>query len=335
VPGLFDETVRNLREIAPTAYFNVPKGFEMLLPVLRDDAAFRRHFFSRLQILFYAAAGLRQEVADAFVDLSTETLGARLPWVTGLGATESAPFALCTGAQQTLELKTSKIGVPVPGVELKAAPVGDRLEARLRGPNVTPGYWRDDALTAAAFDEDGYYRMGDAVALADPAEPLQGFVFQGRIAEDFKLSTGTWVWVGPIRARLLAALGDLAQDVVITGHDRDFVGALIFPNLRAWRALVGADDDLPVSALLRDPAIIADLRRRLEQYSADRPGSSTAIRRAIMLEQPPSLDAREITDKGSINQRAVLTRRAAIVDRLYGDAESAAVIEIVTKEQNA
>ena len=335
VPGLFDETVRNLREIAPTAYFNVPKGFEMLLPVLRDDAAFRTHFFSRLQILFYAAAGLRQEVADAFVELSVDTLGERLPWVTGLGATESAPFALCTGAQMSPELKTSRIGVPVPGVELKVAPVGNRLEARLRGPNITPGYWRDDALTTAAFDEEGYYRMGDAIALADPADPLQGFVFEGRIAEDFKLSTGTWVWVGAIRAKLLAALGDLAQDVVITGPDRDFVGALVFPNLRAWRGRAGADDDLPVPALLGDRSIVADLRQRLEQFAADHPGSSTAVRRAIVLEQPPSLDGREITDKGSINQRAVLAGRADIVNQLYGGPGASAVIEIDVKEQNA
>jgi feruloyl-CoA synthase len=352
VPGQFDETVRNLREIAPTAYFNVPKGFEMLLPVLCRDQAFRKHFFSRLQILFYAAAGLRQEVADAFVELSIETLGERLPWVTGLGATESAPFAICTGAQMSM---TTKIGVPAPGVELKVAPVGDRLEARLRGPNITPGYWRDEALTAAAFDEEGYYRMGDAVAFADPDRPLDGFVFQGRIAEDFKLSTGTWVWVGPLRAKLLAALGDLAQDVVLTAPDRDFVGALIFPNLRGWRERAAAhsgsgtearavaapngprtrSDDVPTSELLRTPAVVDDLRRRLQGFAAENPGSSTTIRRALVLEEPPSLDGREITDKGSINQRAVLSRRAALVELLYRPSVSAGVVAVTPEAQDA
>ena len=342
VPGQFDETLRNLREIAPTAYLNVPRGFEMLLPTLSADAGFREHFFSRLQMLFYAAAGLRQEIADAFVELSIETLGERLPWVTGLGATESAPFALCTGAQISPELRTSRIGVPVPGVELKVVPVGDRLEARLRGPNITPGYWHDDALTAAAFDEDGYYRMGDAIALADPDQPEQGFVFQGRLAEDFKLSTGTWVWVGPIRAKLLAALGDLAQDVVITGENRDFVGALIFPNVPAWRARARSagvphegEGAAPLRRLLATPVILDDLIRRLQQFAVDHPGSSTAIRRAVLLDEPPSLDAREMTDKGSINQRAVLTRRAGLVDRLYDGDGTAGIIDITPEGQNA
>ena len=219
MPGAFAATIANLREIATTAYFNVPRGYELLLPALRGDDAFNRLFFSRLQMLFYAAAGLRQEVADAFEELAVKACGERIPWVTGLGATETAPFALCTGAMAVPV--AGRIGVPVPGVELKVEPVGDALEARVRGPNITPGYWRDPEITRASFDSENYYCMGDAVGLVDPSDPMRGFTFQGRLTEDFKLSTGTWVRVGPLRAALLAHLGDLAQDVVIAGHDRD------------------------------------------------------------------------------------------------------------------
>ena len=328
VPGEFDETIRNLREIATTAYLNVPKSFEMLLPALKADAGLRARFFSQLQILFYAAAGLRQQVADEFVTLAIEACGERIPWVTGLGSTESAPMAICTGGQMSM---TSKIGVPVPGVELKAAPVGDKLEARLRGPNITPGYWHDEALTRAAFDEEGYYCMGDAIAFVDPADPLQGFVFQGRIAEDFKLSTGTWVRVGPLRARLLVVIGDLIQDVAITGHDRDWVGALLFPNLAAWRTRTGAAGDATVRHMIDETDIGAELQRRLAAFAEASPGSSTAIRRAAILETPPSLDAAEITDKGSLNQRAVLAARATVVEQLYGGPGEAVVIDVTQK----
>jgi len=311
VHGRFDATVANLREIATTAYFNVPRGFEMLLPHLQADRDLNRQFFSRLQILFYAGAGLRQPIADAFAELAVEACGERIPWVTGLGATESAPFALCTGGQTSM---TARIGVPVPGVELKVAPVGEKLEARLRGPNITPGYWRDDALTRSAFDAEGFYCMGDAIDFADPSDPAQGFVFQGRLAEDFKLATGTWVWVGSLRAKLLAALGNLAIDVVVTGHDRPFVGLLIFPNVRTWSQLSAA-------------TCIEQIRERLTEFARAYPGSSTAVRRAIVLEEPPSLDGREITDKGTLNQAAVLSRRAAVVDALYAELAGPGVIE--------
>ncbi len=318
VPALFDRTLDNLREIATTAYFNVPRGFELLLPALRSDEAFRRHFFSRLQILFYAAAGLRQEVADAFDELAVETCGERIPWVTGLGATESAPFAMCTGAQPEA---TSHIGVPVPGLALKVARVGERREARWKGPNVTPGYWREDELTRAAFDEEGYYRTGDAVDLVAAGDPGAGFVFQGRIAEDFKLSTGTFVRVGPLRARLLRALGDLAQDVVITGHNRNWLGVLIFPNRQVWVA--GGRD------------LVSLVVERLAADAAAHPASSTAIRRALVLDTPPSFDAREITDKGSINQRAVLTNRADLVEALYEDTPPDGVLVIGPEDPRA
>lgn len=316
VPGQMERTIENLRSVTTTAYFNVPRGFEMLLPALRADAALRRQFFSRLQALFFAAAGLRPEIADGLQELAVATVGRPIPWITGLGATESAPFALCTGA---LLSTTTHVGVPVPGLELKAAPVGDLLEARLRGPNITPGYWRDEEATRAAFDEEGYYRMGDAIAPFDPGDPLvsRGFMFRGRINEDFKLSTGTWVRVGALRARLLAALGDVAQDVVVAGHGRDRVAVLIFPNALACRALADASADVPMPDVLAHPAVREAFVTRLEAYNAANPGSSTAVSRAVVLDTPPSLDAGEITDKGSLNQRAVLAHRPAVVERLY------------------
>lgn len=319
LPGEFETTIANLREIAPTAYYNVPRGFEMLLPVLQRDAAFRDHFFSRLSMLFYAAAGLRQQVADEFDRLAIEACGTRIAWVTGLGATESAPFALCTGAQMT---STAKVGVPAPGVQLKLAPVGGKLEARLRGPNITPGYWRDPALTAAAFDEEGYYCLGDAIGFADPASPEAGFVFEGRLAEDFKLSTGTWVRVGPLRARLLAHFGDLLQDVVIAGEGRQEIRLLCFPRVDRCRRLAGINDAEAggrAGEVLAHPAVRAALLERLRTFAETHPGGSTGATSAIVLDTPPLLDVGEITDKGSLNQRAVLRHRAAVVEALYDD----------------
>jgi feruloyl-CoA synthase len=323
VPGAMDTTIANLRDVATTACFNVPKGFDMLLPVLRADEAFRRHFFSRLRLLFYAAAGLRAEVAAALQDLAIDTVGHPIPWVTGLGATESGPSALFTGP---LLSTAAHVGVPVRGIELKAVPVGDRLEARIKGPNVTPGYWRDEALTRAAFDEEGFYRMGDAIAPVDDADLSRGFVFEGRLNEDFKLSTGTWVRVGALRARVLAAAGDLVQDVVIAGHERDDVTALLFPQVAACRALAAAGASAAVAEIVAHANVRAAVADRLARYNADHPGSSTAIRCAILLDTPASIDAGELTDKGSLNQRAVLRHRAALVEVLYAPPTPTGVI---------
>jgi feruloyl-CoA synthase len=310
-PEEFETTIANLREIAPTAYFNVPRGYDLLAPRLRADRDLRSRFFSRLGMLFCAAAALRQQVADDLVAAACDARGERIPFVTGLGATESAPFALCTG---DADFTGGRIGVPVPGVELKLAPAGGTLEGRLRGPSITPGYWRDDEMTRAAFDEEGFYKLGDALGLVDIADPSQGFVFEGRLSEDFKLSTGTWVRVGPLRAALVAHLGDLVHDVVIAGHARDFVGALIFPSDRASRRLG--------SARLRER--VADL---LTTFAKMRPGSSTAIRRAILLADPPAIDALEVTAKGSVNQKAVLANRAPLVEMLYAVSPSDLVID--------
>ena len=298
----FAATVRNLRDIATTAYFNVPKGFEMLVPYLKEDAAFRDHFFSRVKILFYAAAGLNQRVWDDLKQLAVDSCGEEILMVTGLGATESSPFALSTGTEGAA---AGRVGLPVPGVELKLVPTDHKLEARLRGPNITPGFWRDDELTRAAYDEEGFYKLGDAVVFVDPEDPLKGFLFDGRINEDFKLSTGTWVSVGPLRMKFLTHFRGLAQEVVVAGRDRDFVAALVFP-------MPGADP--------------ARFQVSLEEFAALSTGSSTCIERILLLDEAPSADAMEITDKGSINQKAVLKNRAILVEELYRG--SPRVIEI-------
>jgi feruloyl-CoA synthase len=310
MPGAFDATVRNLRDVESTAYFNVPRGYEMLVPELRADPVLRERFFRRVEILFYAAAGLGQRFWDELQELAVETCGERVRMVTGLGATESAPFALCVASD---DARAGMVGLPVPGVDLKLVSVGDKLEARLRGPSITPGFWRDPVRTRAAFDEEGFYRLGDALVWVDPDDPSKGFAFDGRLDEDFKLSTGTWVSVGPLRARLLAALAPYAQDVVIAGHDRDEVTTLIFPNRATCDAL--RPDDLR--------AILAG---RLGDVCAEATGSSTRVPRALMLDEPPSIDAAEVTDKGSINQRAVLRHRAALVEELYALPTPARVI---------
>jgi feruloyl-CoA synthase len=323
-PKLFDETLRNLREIACTAHFTVPRFYEMLLPHLRTDAVLRETFFRRLKLIFYAAAGLGQKFWDELRQVSIEACGEELLIMTGFGATETAPFAICTGPEGAF---AGKIGVPVPGFEVKLVPSGEKLEGRGRGPNVTPGFWRDDALTAALFDDEGYYHTGDAMRFIDPADPSQGLVFDGRLAEDFKLSTGTWVSVGPLRTRLLAQAAGLAQDVVIGAPDREYVTALIFPNVHVCRALDPAlAADATPAQVVASAAVRQAFERVLGELAGLSTGSSTYIARAMLLDTPPSLDAREITDKGSLNQKAVLQHRRAIVEELYAPAISSRAI---------
>jgi len=325
-PDLFCETLRNLREIAPTAYFNVPKGYEMLVEHLRTEPGLRKTFFSRLNLLFFAAAGLSQHIWDALQDLAFETCGEEILVVTGLGATESAPYALSTGIEGA---ESGSLGLPVPGVELKLAPLEEKMEARLRGPSITPGFWRRPELTAAAFDEENYYRLGDAIKFADPQDPLKGFVFDGRLNEDFKLSSGTWVRVGPLRMRLLAHFGILVQDAVIAGPDREFAAALFFPALEICRKLcAGLAPNAPAHEVLARSEIRGVFQERLESFASASTGSSTRIERAILLNTPPSMEAREITDKGSINQKAVLGNRAALVEDLYREPIPAHVLAL-------
>ena len=324
VAGQFEKSVRNLREIAPTVYFNVPRGFEELVPYLRREPALREKFFSRVGMLFYAGAGLSQPVWDALDELAVQARGERILWVTGLGATETGPSATFTTRDG---VRSGMIGLPVPGVEVKLAPEGDKLELRVRGPSVTPGYWRQPELTRAAYDEEGFYRMGDAVRFVDPEDPEEGLFFDGRVAEDFKLSSGTWVSVGPLRAKLIAAGAPEVQDVVLAGLNRDWLAALVFPNVEACRILCpDLPREAPSSEVVRHPAVRARFQDVLDALARESTGSSTRIVRAMVLETPPSIDVSEVTDKGSINQRAVLQTRAALVEELYGEPPSARVI---------
>ncbi|HTS55434.1 MAG TPA: feruloyl-CoA synthase [Burkholderiales bacterium] len=324
LPGVFERTVRNLREIAPTVYFNVPRGFEELVPYLRREPALRERFFSRLGMLFYAGAGLSQPVWDAFEELAAQTCGERILWITGLGATETAPLATCANWEAG---RSGMIGLPAVGQEMKLVPVGDKLEARFRGANVTPGYWRQPELTRAAFDDEGYYKMGDAVRFADPVHPEKGLLFDGRLAEDFKLSSGTWASVGALRTRFIAAGAPYVLDVVIAGHDRDYIAALVFPRLDDCRRLCPQlPTQAPAAEVLSHPAVRRQFQDLLGRLAGEATGSATRIERALLLEVPPSIDASELTDKGSINQRAVLEHRAELVDELYSQRPPARVI---------
>ena len=315
VPGQIEKTVANLKEVAPTIYLNVPKGFEALLPYFESDRGLREMFFSRLQVLMYAGAGLSQHVWDSMERLSHQVLGKRVPMITSLGSTETAPAALF--ANWVME-RAGNVGLPVPGVELKLVPNGDKLEMRVRGPSVTPGYWKHDELTRAAFDDEGFYLMGDALRLADPADPGQGLLFDGRVAEDFKLATGTWVSVGPLRQSVIGVGAPYIQDVVIAGHDRDDVAMLVFPAIDACRTLcTGLDAGASPAQVLAHGAVRAAFQQALDRIAAAGTGSATRVRRALLLEEPASLDVGEATDKGSINQRMVLKHRAALVEELY------------------
>ena len=317
VPGLFDASMANLRDIAPTLYFNVPRGFDMLVGALRADSELRRNFFSRLQVMFYAGSALPQHLWEALIELSIQETGQAVPMVTAWGSTETSPLATDCHFQAP---RSGVIGLPAPGVELKLLPAGDKLEIRVRGPNVTPGYLGQPELTAKAFDEEGYYRIGDAVRFADAARPEAGLVFDGRVAEDFKLSSGTWVNVGAVRIKGIELLAPVAQDIVVTGHDGNAVGFLVFANVPACRTLAQLPADAPAADALAHAAVREHVRRGLAAMQALGGGSSTHASRALLMAEPPSVDAGEITDKGYINQSAVLARRAALVAQLEGDA---------------
>ena len=314
---LFGETVRNLREIPTTAFFNVPKAYELLVKELRSDKVLRETFFSRLRCLFFAAAGLSQHVWDDLQELAFATCEEEILVVTGLGATETAPFALSTGIDGAA---AGHLGLPVPGVELKLVPVEEKLEARLRGSSITPGYWRREDLTQKAFDDEGFYCVGDAVKFLDPNDPVKGLAFDGRLNEDFKLSSGTWVRVGALRLRLLVHFGNFLLDVVIAAPDRDFTTALLFPNVDACRELCrDLPVDAPASSVLAQGEVRAAFHKRLASFGKVSTGGTTRIDRAILLDTPPSLEAQEITDKGTINQKAVLRNRSALVEEMYMD----------------
>jgi feruloyl-CoA synthase len=323
MPGGIEETVRNLREISPTVYFNVPKGYESLLPYLRDDPALRATFFGRLHAMFFSGAALSPHVWNSLDELSVQATGRRVPMLTGLGATETAPFFMSVNPRTS---RSGHVGLPVAGNAAKLVPNNGKLEIRAKGPNVTPGYWRQPELTQAAFDEEGFYKFGDALKPADASNLDAGFDFDGRIAEDFKLASGTWVSVGPLRARFVATCAPLVRDVVIAGLNRDEISALVVLDLDGCRLINPTlpPDDLAAAAadlLVRDA-----FRERLAAFLAGSTGSSTRITRAVLLDAPLSIDRGEVTDKGSINQRAVLEHRGQLVDAIYSQSPPSHVI---------
>ncbi len=308
------ETVRNLRDISPTVYFNVPKGFDMLATHLARDAALRGSFYRNLHACFFAAASLSQHIWDRLDAAAVAELGVTVPVLSSLGATETGPAVTFTTPSTA---RSGVIGLPAAGNVLKLVPCEGKLEMRVRSPSVTPGYWRQPELTAAAFDDEGYYRLGDAVRLLDADDPTKGLVFDGRIAEDFKLASGTWVSVGPLRSALVAALAPFVQDVVIAGLDRDYLAVLLVPDVGECATHLNLIELPTYSDLQAHPMLCELLRDRLRVYAQTHPGSSVRIRRAVVLPTAPSLDHGEITDKGSVNQRAVLRHRSDLVTELY------------------
>lgn len=325
MPGGIEETVRNLREISPTVYFNVPKGYESLLPYLREDSALRAKFFGKLHAMFFSGAALSPFVWNSLDELAVQETGFRVPMLTGLGATETSPFFMSVRPDTS---RSGHVGLPVSGNDAKLLPNNGKLEVRAKGPNVTPGYWRQPELTAAAFDEEGFYKFGDALKPADPDNFDAGFDFDGRIAEDFKLASGTWVSVGPLRARFVAACAPLVRDVVIAGINRDELSALVMLDLDGCRLINPRLPANDLAAAASDPLIRAAFRERFQKLLADATGSSTRITRAVLFDTPLSIDRGEVTDKGSINQRAVIEHRNALIEQIYAPAPPAQIITL-------
>jgi feruloyl-CoA synthase len=319
-PTLFERSIATLAQLSPTLYVNVPAGYAMLVPRLAADAGFARQFFSRLRLLFYAGAALPSALWEALERLADRHADHPVPLTSSWGATESAPAA--TSAHWA-GARCGCIGVPLPGVRVKLVPVGDKHEIRVAGPNITPGYLDDPAASSAAFDDEGFYRTGDAATLVDPADPQKGLMFDGRIAEDFKLSSGTWVSVGRLRTALLSAARVLSH-AVIAGHGRAEVGALAWLNQAEARAVRRTPQDVTI-----DDPVLRDHLATVLAGLADGTGSASRITRLLLLSDPPDLNAGEITDKGYVNQRVVLDRRAAAVERLYTQPPPPEVITLI------
>jgi feruloyl-CoA synthase len=316
MPGQFDETIKNLREISPTYYANVPAGYAALAAAMEKDDALCRSFFRNLSVMAYGGARLPDDLYERMQALAVRTTGERIVFYTGWGSTETAPTS--TGTYWDTE-RVGLIGLPFPGVELKMVPCGSKYELRLRGINVTPGYFGQPELTAKMSDEEGFYCIGDAGVFVDPDDPMQGIIFAGRVVEDFKLTTGTFVHVGSLRTDAIAAATPVVQDALVTGQDRSCIGLLAWPNLHACRQIMG-NGNATFDDAVRHPEVIACLKRGLETHNASAAGaSSRRISRAMLMVEPPSIDGNELTDKGYINQRAGLERRATLVERLYAD----------------
>jgi feruloyl-CoA synthase len=314
-PALIHETLRNLREIAPTVYFNVPTGYEAIANAMKTDDALRKNFLSRVKMFFYAGAALAQPIWDSLYESEEREIGERIVMTSGLGMTESGPFGLFVTSPN---VRAGDLGVPTPGLELKLVDIDGKTEVRYRGPNITPGYWRAPKETEEAFDEEGFFKTGDAVKWIDETDVHLGLKFDGRIAEDFKLATGTFVSVGPLRGKIIAAGAPYIQDAVLTGINLKEVGAMVFTTPRV-RELAGLPDNTPLADVLAAPAVLAKFQEVVNELSANSTGSANRIARMCLLSEPPTIDKGEITDKGSINQRSVLHHRADTVTALHED----------------
>ncbi len=315
-PAGIAKTVRNLEEVAPTLYFNVPKGFEMLVDHLARNDRLRENFFSRVELLQYAGAGLAQHVWTALEELAVQTTGKKVMIITGYGSTETAPFALTTTWPVD---RPGEVGLPAAGLELKLVANEGKMELRLKGPNVTPGYWRQPDKTAESFDEEGFYRIGDALKFVDADNPGRGLLFDGRVAEDFKLSTGTWVNMSTVRGSIITAFAPYVRDAVLTGLDRGHIGAMLFLDAAAARKVVPELAQAGEAELAASQALRAEFQKRLDALCATATGSSNLVARIVVLDSPPSIDRNEVTDKGSINQSAVMVARAQLVEDLYAE----------------
>lgn len=322
-PELVGPTVQNLREVAPTLYLNTPQGFATLLPYFRREPELRKTFFSRLKLIYYGGASLPDHIWDELDRMAIDTVGARIMITSGLGCTEAGPVpASANWDPQRVPL----VGLPVPAMEIKVAPVQGKLEFRLRGPCVTPGYWKNPELTKAAFDDEGFYKTGDAVQFIDPEHPEKGLRFDGRIAENFKITNGTWVHVAELRNRIIAALAPLVLDAVITAPDRDYLGAILFPNIDACRHLSGLEDEASDEAVLAAPAVVEKLQSGLDELARSATGAASRVARLVTTADPATLDTGELTDKRTISQRAVLQRRVDIVRSIYEEPPGAGVL---------
>jgi feruloyl-CoA synthase len=313
VPALMPETLRNLREIAPTVYFNVPTGLEAIANAMHNDDQLRRNLLSQVRMFFYSGAALAQPIWDSLHAAQERELGQRIVMGTGLGMTETGPFGIFVPRP---EVESGDLGLPAAGLQLKLVPIGDKVEVRYKGPNVTPGYWRSPQATAEAFDEEGFLKSGDAVVWRNPSNPNEGLRFDGRIAEDFKLATGTFVSVGPLRARIIAAGAPYVQDAVITGLNMNEVGAMLFTTPRV-RELSPLPPHASLADTLQHPQVVSFFQGLLDALATQSTGSANRVARMVLLSEPPSIDSGEVTDKGSINQRAVLKHRAALVQAVH------------------
>ena len=327
-PARFGRTLENLKTVQPTFFTNVPKAYEFLVAAFDEHPEARRNLFARLKLLQYAGAGLSQHVFDGLDRAARAETGERVMIITGYGSTETAPFAFTT--TWAVE-EAGHIGLPAAGMTIKLVPNGDKTELRLKGPNVTPGYWRDDEKTQEAFDKEGFYKIGDAVRFADAEDLAKGFVFDGRVTEDFKLSTGTWVNFAAVRGAVIAACAPLIRDVVVTGLDRNFIGAMIFPDLAACARHAGLPAETEAPAILAHPAVREKFAESLATLAQQSTGSSNHVARALLMADAPDIDKGEVTDKGSINQRAVRTHRAALVESLYADTPGPDIFVLARK----